>query len=329
MDRVAFNAMVAQYATPEVSGDGRVSWDGGVRCVMPEVKLYGKCEQDGTPTPDAPVEIRCNNGVFAARGSNLFNIVGRGRGDLVSGSHNRQFSGDKYYYRISSNNYYKNEDFSVGDVQIDPENNSVSLQTKYSGYGLGFDFKTLPNKTYRLMAEVTGVCLIGVSFYTPGGTHISWVNITSLPSTFTTPDGTGWMVIIFRPYLDRGTYYNIRLTCGEEAAYTPYYDGGQATAPKLWTIPGTEYRDEWDAQTGQGVRRCTIIESYAGEAITTPYISSTGELSDGATVVYGIQDTPFYAAPARLTMPPGAGQIIQVGGDVADCPISAKFLTHS
>lgn len=46
MDRVAFNAMVAQYATPEVSGDGRVSWDKGVRCVMPEVKLYGKCEQE-------------------------------------------------------------------------------------------------------------------------------------------------------------------------------------------------------------------------------------------------------------------------------------------
>ena len=43
MDRAAFNAMLAQYATPEVSGNGRVSWGGGVRCVIPEVRLYGKC----------------------------------------------------------------------------------------------------------------------------------------------------------------------------------------------------------------------------------------------------------------------------------------------
>lgn len=330
MDRVAYNALLAQYATPEVSGNGRVSWDGGIRCVIPEVRLYGKCKQDGTPTPDAPVEIKCNNGVFVVRGSNLFNIVGRGRGDLVSSSQNQQFSGDNYYYRVSSNNYYKNEDLANGDVQINPETNSVSLASPASGYGLGFDFLTLPNKSYRLMAEVAGKCLIGVAFYTPGGTPISWVNIISLPSEFTTPDSTGWIVIIFKPYPDAGAYSNISLTCEtEEVEYAAPYDGGQAMAPELWAIPGTEYRDEWDAQTGQGVRRCAIIESYAGESITTPYISSTGELSEGATVIYGIPDTPFYATPARLTMPPGAGQIIQVGGDVADCPITARYLTHS
>ena len=111
--------------------------------------------------------------------------------------------------------------------------------------------------------------------------------------------------------------------------YEPYYDGGQATAVELWAIPGADIRDEWDAQTGWGVRRCATIESYAGEEITTPYISSTGELSEGATVIYGIPDTPFWAEPARLTMPPGYGQIIQVSGSVPDCQITAKYLTHS
>jgi len=32
-----------------------------------EVSLYGKCEQNGTPTPDNPVDIVCNNGVLKAR----------------------------------------------------------------------------------------------------------------------------------------------------------------------------------------------------------------------------------------------------------------------
>lgn len=46
MDRTAYSALLAQYATPKVSGDGRVSWDGGVKCVIPSVRLYGKCEQE-------------------------------------------------------------------------------------------------------------------------------------------------------------------------------------------------------------------------------------------------------------------------------------------
>ena len=35
---------------------------------------YGRCVQDGTPTPDAPVDIVCNNGVlrYGALGSNLY-----------------------------------------------------------------------------------------------------------------------------------------------------------------------------------------------------------------------------------------------------------------
>lgn len=64
MNRQMFNAMAAQYATPEVSGDGLVSWDGGKKCVIPSVRLYGAAMQDGEPTPDAPIMPVCNNGVF-------------------------------------------------------------------------------------------------------------------------------------------------------------------------------------------------------------------------------------------------------------------------
>jgi len=55
MNKATFDAMVAQYAVQEASGEGVASWDGGVRCVLPEVIVGGKAVQDGTPTPDVPV----------------------------------------------------------------------------------------------------------------------------------------------------------------------------------------------------------------------------------------------------------------------------------
>ena len=123
---------------------------------------------------------------------------------------------------------------------------------------------------------------------------------------------------------------NIQIEEGTGAtAYIPYHDGGTAVAPALFAIPDTEYVDTWNPQTGKGVRRCAVIESYAGEPVTTPYVSSTGELSDGAYVIYGIADTPFQTDPQPLTAPHGAGQIVQTGGTLDGVPITVKYVTHS
>ena len=47
-----------------------------------------------------------------------------------------------------------------------------------------------------------------------------------------------------------------------------------------------DYADTLDYSSGTITRHIGVIESYNGETITTPYISSTGELSEGATVIY-------------------------------------------
>lgn len=301
MDRAAFNAMLAQYATPEVSGNGRVSWDKGVRCVIPEVKLYGKCEQDGTPTPDAPVEIRCNNGVFVARGSNLVDMP-----DIVSQAYSVDVKSYIQWYI----------DLPVGTAVTV----SADAYTPQGAGGKASAWRIVLNDKTRIDLWAG---------YTNAEKRVSYTHTKTVDFAISDVSYSLWYLGYGVGEYDRWAK-NITVNIGDtDLGYTPYYDGGQAMAPELYAIPGTEYRDEWDAQTGKGVRRCAIIESYAGETITTPYISSTGELSDGATVVYGIPDTPFYATPARLTMPPGAGQIIQVGGDVADCPITARYLTHS
>ena len=36
----------------------------GDKEVVFKVNLYGACEQNGTPSPDTPVDIICNNGVL-------------------------------------------------------------------------------------------------------------------------------------------------------------------------------------------------------------------------------------------------------------------------
>lgn len=173
---------------------------------------------------------------------------------------------------------------------------------------------------------------------------------------------------------------------------------GQAQAPDLWAIPGTPFRDEWDSQTGRGIRRVRKIVLDGTEAwgenskvltyslklsdaksenvvdsedlsicshfayrteiwsfldVQYGYVANLGSYQFRAlacetldawkaylaaqyaagtpvTIWYALADPePFYHPPAKLTMPTGYGQIIQVSGDVLDCPITARYLTHS
>ena len=45
---------------------------------------YGKCEQDGTPTPSAPVDIVCNNGRVVA--GNCISSIPDGQGTFITPS---------------------------------------------------------------------------------------------------------------------------------------------------------------------------------------------------------------------------------------------------
>lgn len=68
MTRQEFNHQIAQYKHSVRSGSGIVTLDGGIKCVAPSVKFYGACQQDGTPTPEAPAPVKCNNAVWTMNG---------------------------------------------------------------------------------------------------------------------------------------------------------------------------------------------------------------------------------------------------------------------
>lgn len=67
------HTLMSQYKHGTASGTGSVSYESVANCVTPEIVIYGKCVQNGTPTPDAPVDIIANNNVYSVNGS-YYNI---------------------------------------------------------------------------------------------------------------------------------------------------------------------------------------------------------------------------------------------------------------
>lgn len=384
MNRQMFNALAAQYATPEVSGDGLVSWDSGKKCVLPSVRLYGAAVQDGEPTPENPVMPLCNNGVFAARGRNLFDSEGFAQELLGLSGSSRVVVDGRDCIRFSNKSAYQHGAF----IPFSPRGNAQhTIKISYKADGLPeSDPGGLYITAYYTDGTTTSIVRISAPNAQDWKTNVVTTEAGKTISFLRLSYGTEWYW-----YIDIG---GIQMVEGVHTAdtmppYTPYYDGGQAQAPELWTIPGTEYRDEWDPQTGRGIRRVrkivldgTDIKLYEpttgywhvfprldnaaaystkfamcshfswdafGSASgslfirqknVSEYFTSLDEINEfltdqnaagtPVTIIYKlINPEPFTTAPAKLTMPTGYGQIIQVSGDVPDCPITARYLTHS
>ena len=380
MDRTAYNALLAQYRVRELTGDGAVGWDGGVKCVIPEVKLLGKCGQDGTPTPEAPVEIKCNNGTFVINGKNIFNFV-----PFVDAG------------------YFSVDDEESGECTIIRTDSFPSVPVnamKNTQYCITFEFQgVLDGQNVIMVVNYTD----GTSQSIGGSTDVSqFVTVQALTSANKTIKSISFGA---SGGIRTGTkLQKVQIEASQAPTpYAPYFDGDTAQAPDLYGIPGTDYQDEWSPQTGQGVRRMKKIvldgtesswqmnegqvadgynllwlmnQGVLGYQSQTAIICShlqTGRYTDqecaylSSTQINGIvslvvktdtiggdtleawraylaaqteagtpvtviaasnANTPFESTPSRLIMPSGYGQIIQTGGDVADCPLAVRWLGH-
>lgn len=354
MNKPTFDAMVAQYAVQEASGEGAASWDGGVRCVLPEVLVYGKAVQDGTPTPDAPVMPEFSSGTtVVSRGKNLI----------------------KYPYYHQSGRVHHGITFTVRSDR------GIAVQGTVTGSAYfilmeGCDFGEVYISSISSESGTNGLYTTNKGLvYDPTNRTLSlqiWEGVVADE--------------IYYPQIEVGT---------TATPYVPYHDGGTAVAPELLAIPGTEYRDEWNPQTGKGVRRVGKLVLDDGMEIyvangTYPYfylgpispaikgngiyshglydhrgvetvfpdaaagvyesgwarlrgpehITTVGDFKDWLAAQYaaGTPVTVWYAlaepiefqtAPAPLIAPKGTGHIMQVGGNLDGCPITAKYVTHS
>lgn len=63
------HALTGQYKINEALGEGAVTYVSAANCITPEIVIFGKCVQSGTPSPEAPVAISCNNNSYDIGGT--------------------------------------------------------------------------------------------------------------------------------------------------------------------------------------------------------------------------------------------------------------------
>lgn len=251
------------------------------------LKMYGRTVQDGTPSvenPIIPAQVDGANGVvqFRMRGKNLANAT--------------------------------ETTFTVGTKT------DLTL-------GLGTANGVFPGHTYTFSMKLTKANvqkgLVWIRAYDKNNALISQVGQTvlgdgKLSLTFTAPDvGSKNIYILMREGAegDTITLTDMQLELGDVAtAYEAYIAHKTVSATGMANafhgIPvktGGNYTDEngqqyicdvMDYTNGIIERHCGYIASYAGETIPGAYMSSTGSLTTGATIVYALEEAEQTAMPA-------------------------------
>ena len=157
------------------------------------MKLYGWSKQDGTPSPENPVEIESAGGDrkigVSVRGKNLFHITKESDCDKAYDNTTKRIilPGE---YLISSNNYY-----IAHDAFIDFNTDNLSfVYSGKSGYGVGIGTNCQKNKTYAFSFETNKGAAYAI-FYGEDGTHKTRV-LVSTYNVFFIPDYVEHVVIL-------------------------------------------------------------------------------------------------------------------------------------
>ena len=273
----------------DVDGKSSYALTNAVDYPLLGLNLYGKSVQDGTPTPENPVEIVSvgdsgSVGVTAC-GKNLLNptlqtttsngVTCTNNGDgtyTLNGTCTGAVAFNLQELDISSgikklvgcpNNGGKTT-FKLDIIKI---STSDTYTADYGSGGMKNIKRTLNNCTLRIVVY-SGVTLNNLVFKP--------MLTTNLTATYDD----------FEPY--HGTTANI--TSGFPLCGIPVESGGNYTdsTGQQWVCDELIYNADG---TEKIIKHTAKIGSYNGETITTPYISSTGSLTTGAAVVYAL-DTP-------------------------------------
>ena len=241
--------------------------------------IYGESAQDGTPTPDAPIEIIsagvCKN--FNYDG-NLYDDTLPDRSTTLQEVFIPAYTEFTVGVYSSSGNSQYNACFVFDDApdehaKIIETNGAIGWTTKHFRFKntvKAVKFYSVAEQTHRTIDKIM-VCY--------GKQQITDANYTPYPDDAITADG-------LRVLYGEGGSITVTITDGTE-------DNVQtlviATPEELRAVG--DCRDYIDFKKGVRVQNCAKIK-YNGEEITTDFISSTGVLTNGATVIY-VLDTPI------------------------------------
>lgn len=279
-----------------VTAEGEsIAISGSSDCYLRGLRVYGKSTQDGTPTPTNPVEIVSLEApsidVYGANLANIQNMtlyantaldisedgyvikaVGGGNKGYVSSTTylNAAMLAGKSIIFSADSITTENADakavvqlniFSAGKKDYEPISTDLlkrTLEIPADTYEITLDVYT--NNNAEALAENNTVIAKGVGVYL---VDVEWEAYKEKKSITLTPTLHGIPVTSGGNYTDENGYQ--------------------------WIC------DEIDLAKGVHVQRIGVAAPYIDEVITGPYLSTTGELSSGATVLYAL-DEPIEAA---------------------------------
>ena len=185
---------------------------------------FGKCVQDGTPTPSAPVDIVCNNGALKWDSVNQ-RVYADGTDEVLT------VSGKNLFYADGSETGYIN---SSGDRT----GSSASSGWRASDY-----IPVLPSTQYYFDPNTTSGSTAKHAYFTADKTFIDY--ISSGAGVFTTPSNCAFMRFSYRD-----TSTDIQLEYGDTATdYEPYVSPQTVTDIPMLLSAG-DITDEKDIISG-------------------------------------------------------------------------------
>lgn len=252
------------------------------------LRIYGKTSLDSAHAPDMPAE---------------FANVGKGGVDIM----------------IFGKNLLKNngKTQSVNGIlfTVNDDGSVIVSGTATAQAGFLVSDKRLENGKYILNGSSTNVKVFAVLRY-ENGTPTYFNSLNGSDTGFTIDDSVLTMGIIAQ--VSEGTiltgetvYPMIRYASSTSRAYEPYKEVQVLTLPAPDGLPGIpverngNYIDNGgqqylvhvggyiqEEQVGE-LKTTGYIESYAGEEISGEYLSSTGGLDMGASVIYALSEPIF------------------------------------
>ncbi len=232
--------------------------------------VYGKSVQNGTPTPDVPVDI-----VSIGGGGNVeITVCGKNILKYPFGATTKTENGITF------------TDSGDGRITV---NGTATATARFHLVSYGVPF------------NVAESCMLSGC---PSGGSVSTYAIQAYGSGNKYDVGNGVAIPAgeweFRINIYAGTVcdnlvFKLMLEVGETVTgYEPYTGETATITTGLPLCSVGDICDEMTCNadgTGKVIKRTEIITSYNGETISGAYISATGELSTGAKIVY-VQDEP-------------------------------------
>lgn len=268
-----------------VRGANRIVLPDAIANSLSYVKAFGGTEQNGTPTPDTPVDIISNNGVIKVNSQGQ--IYTDGTVETIS---------------VHGKNWFDENDVILGYFYNDSGTYTSNNVTYTSGKILMNAGTTV---TFSRGFAVAGVYLRIHAF----DSNDNWIGLvaksplsTDLRCTGTTPANTSYIRVCGAKKAAPSTKidHECQVELGSTATtYAPYYDGGTATAEMLLKVG--DYQDEQDIPAGVVTRNVGIkvldgTENFETATATNCYSLTntlgTGNFSDRTIMCSHFANTP-------------------------------------